>query len=295
MTPENNQQQSSEKTSDEKKAPNIEHGAETKEPLRKKPISSGKYDKFHSALGGWDRFWSFVSSGLFFMLFGSTILFLAYKTMTHTHSSFTFVLVVVGIAILLYGTGTQGAGEFASENGGTRYKAAIAGGAGLLAFAIGVGMILNHKDIKATFGIQQKYVRIPLFNESNNEDLANYIAVATVGGMNVPTVLRGKVIEIYAPYLAGQEESTVIISVNVNLYNYKIDPKTRMPIERDQDITFSDADLDIDSGFEFPRVKMKKGIRISFLESVSSNSATTDTDKLGNKSPLPPPSTTQFR
>jgi hypothetical protein len=122
----------------------------------------------------WDRFWIFVSSGLFFMLFGSLILFFAYSTMSSTHSSFTFVLVVIGVAVLLYGTGTQGAGEFGGNHGGNRYKAVIAGGAGVLAFSIGIGMVAKHAEIREAFQVERKYFRFPLYGQDDGiTDLSN--------------------------------------------------------------------------------------------------------------------------
>jgi hypothetical protein len=84
----------------------------------------------------WDGFWRTVSSGLFFMAVGCVFLVVAAYTMGETHSSLSFVLVVVGVAILLYGTGTQGMGQLDSHVGTAKYKVAVAGGAGALAFGV---------------------------------------------------------------------------------------------------------------------------------------------------------------
>lgn len=263
-------------------------------PPRKASGSPQKSDKFHnSASAGWDRFWAFASSGLFFMLFGSVMLFFAYNTMTRTHSSFTFIIVVVGVAILLYGTGTQGAGEFAGENGGARYKAAIAGGAGVLALAIGIGMVVYYNEIRAAFQIEQKYVRVPLYPDNFADDFTNYAAIATVNGINVPTVLRGEVIEIYVPYLAGQEKGAVM---HISCFLYRLQPnsKQKQSVKFSKDLTFSSGNLIIEGGFEFPRLEINEKTKISVRESESIDLATLDKSATLDKnesseSSLPPP------
>src|SRR5688500_12353979 len=51
-------------------------------------------------------------SVFFFMIVGSIFLYFAYDTLGRAHAAMSCVFVVVGVAILLYGTGTQGIGEF---------------------------------------------------------------------------------------------------------------------------------------------------------------------------------------
>jgi hypothetical protein len=78
-----------------------------------------------------DRTWigivaSFVSSGFFFLILGGVLLFIAQDRMSTNHAGITFVLVVLGVALLLYGTGTQGMGQF-NSGAGAGYNIAIAG------------------------------------------------------------------------------------------------------------------------------------------------------------------------
>lgn len=125
--------------------------------------------------------------------------------MNNAHSSFTFVLVVVGVAILLYGTGTQGAGEIAGETEKKyTYKAVIAGGAGLLAIGIGAGMLLEYDKIQSAFQVQQKYGRVRLKPANDKDDFFGYTTEAKLDGEDVPTMLRGNNIEIYVPYFVGE-------------------------------------------------------------------------------------------
>jgi len=74
-------------------------------PERKTPPVSGSI---------FDLTTRFTSSGLFFMIVGAIFLYVAFNTMGRTHAAMSFVFVVVGVAILLYGTGTQGIGDFDS-------------------------------------------------------------------------------------------------------------------------------------------------------------------------------------
>src|SRR5262249_933268 len=106
----------------------------------------------------WDRFNQFTSSGLFFMLIGATFLVVAALTLNTSHATFSFVLVVVGVAVLLFGTGTQGVGEAEAPG----YKVAIAGGAGIIAFCVGWGIIHYAEEIKTVFQVEKKYVRVTL-------------------------------------------------------------------------------------------------------------------------------------
>lgn len=95
-------------------------------------------------------------TSLFFILLGIAFLYVAYTTMYAAHATFTFVLVVVGVAILLYGTGTQGAGNFNSDIGALTYKIGIAGGAGILALCIGYGVLEFSPKMRDAFAIERK-------------------------------------------------------------------------------------------------------------------------------------------
>jgi hypothetical protein len=153
-------------------------------------------------------FAQFLSSGVFFMLVGGGFLWAAYTTMTETHTSFTFVLVVVGVAILLYGTGTQSAGQFDSDASNVKYKVAVAGGAGVLAFLVGFGIIKEAPAIQNAFQVEKKYFRYMIEPmEDGVTDLRNYVAMVEINGERVASVTRGRRIEVYVPYFAGRRSA----------------------------------------------------------------------------------------
>lgn len=144
-----------------------------------------------SAKGPIERF---TSSGLFFMIFGCILLIVAHFMMPFIHSSLAFILVVSGVAILLYGTGTQGIGEFGSNG----YKIAIAGGAGVLALIIGYGVIEKQEEIKDAFQAQTKYIKVIITPDPKKSDgisgalLGNYFPVISVNGMFDVAAVRQK-------------------------------------------------------------------------------------------------------
>lgn len=124
-----------------------------------------KFDDFFSRLN------DFFSSGFFFILLGGGLLFFAWRGLTvGVHTSFSFVLVVLGIAVLLFGTGTQGMGRFdstdpASAAAAGRYTIGIAGGAGILAIAIGYGMVRLGPQIQQVFELQTHYAWVKLVSD----------------------------------------------------------------------------------------------------------------------------------
>jgi hypothetical protein len=108
-----------------------------------------------------DRTWtgvisSFFSSGFFFLLLGGVLLFVAQDRMSTNHAGITFVLVVLGVALLLYGTGTQGMGQF-NSGAGAGYNIAIAGGAGIVAFVVAYGIIKYSTDMRDAFQPERKF------------------------------------------------------------------------------------------------------------------------------------------
>ena len=105
-----------------------------------------------------------ANSGLFFMAVGGELLFLAQEYMATNHAGITFVLVVLGVALILYGTGTQGTGQLSSSAG---YNIAIAGGAGVVAFAVAYGMIWKSTEMRNAFQPERKFVRVFLQGETD--------------------------------------------------------------------------------------------------------------------------------
>lgn len=116
---------------------------------------------------GFDTFFrrmnDICSSGIFFILLGLGLLFFAWLGLTvGIHTSFSFVLVVLGIAVMLFGTGTQGMGRLTSAEAASRYTISIAGGAGILAIAIGYGMVVLGPRIQEVFELQTHYAWVEL-------------------------------------------------------------------------------------------------------------------------------------
>ena len=184
---------------------------------------------------GWDRFWiclnKVTSSGLFFMIFGVAFLLVAAMTLTRAHASFSFVLVVVGVAVLLFGTGTQGVGEAQA----TGWKVAIAGGAGIIAFCVGWGIIHYADDIKTVFQIEKKYIRITMVGGDGSSAMSSYAATFSIDGVGVPSARYEDYFEVLVPYLstewrkgAGFDQSAVADS-STKLFRSCATPGTTAP------------------------------------------------------------------
>ena len=199
--------------------------------------------------------WYFLSSGFFFMIVGAVALVAAFLTMGTTHASFTFVLVVVGVAILLYGTGTQGAGNFESVAGEMKYKIGVAGGAGILAFAVGIGIVEKSADIRDAFQIEKKYARLIFRDQGDGvANLADYVPEISVDGVPVPSQRNGEYIVAYVPLDANPGDRVIsatfyyVGSEENKLLKHKATHKENRPVKSDK-ITIDDA------GFDFPRLK----------------------------------------
>ena len=230
------------------------------------------------------------SSGVFFMVVGAVILSAAYYTMGDTHSSFSFVLVVIGIAILLYGTGTQGAGQFSSEAESAKYKVAIAGGAGILAFCVGAGILYFADQIKTAFQIEKRYFRYLVKSDDENfADLSNYVALANVNGEMVPALTRGGQIEVYVPYFLSTQD--VEISGTAWLYRIKpgLSQLEHLPAPFTIQIPAKEVIRNADGGYDFP-VYRKQIMRVSIREAVRPDVGQLDESQAGS-GPLPPPVT----
>jgi hypothetical protein len=130
------------------------------------------------------------------------MLFFAWRGLAvGVHTSFSFVLVVLGIAILLFGTGTQGMGRFSSADATGRYTVGIAGGAGILAIAIGYGMVERGEKIQQVFEIQRHYAWVMF--ESNQDcalSIDNYWAEFTSDGEQLAYKRQNGEIFVLFPY-----------------------------------------------------------------------------------------------
>jgi hypothetical protein len=169
----------------------------------------------------------FCSSGVFFILLGGLLLLAAYFGLVGgVHSSFSFVLVVLGMATLLYGTGTQGAGRLESATAAAKYNVAIAGGAGVLALAIGFGMIEYGPQMQRAFGVETRYVVAMLRPHADGASrFSGYWAEFDVDGVAIPSVRRGDVIMAFVPYFDTQVAATKRVSYRI----LPQDPQIRDP------------------------------------------------------------------
>jgi hypothetical protein len=120
------------------------------------------------------------------------------------HSTFSFVLVTLGTAIVLYGTGTQGMGNFQTEGSSTAAKlnVAIAGGAGVLAFCVAFGMIRYHEQMRKAFQIERKFFIVRIApNDDARTAFEKYAAHFSIDGAEIPALRRGNFYLVYVPYV----------------------------------------------------------------------------------------------
>lgn len=208
-----------------------------------------------AARGG---FWYFVSSGFFFMIVGAAALWFAFASMGNTHTSFTFVLVVVGVAVLLYGTGTQGVGNFETTAGAAKYKLGIAGGAGVLAFAVGYGIVEKAPDIKRAFQIEKRYLRLS-FSPSFKDGVSTfdgYVPEVIIDGVGAPVYRSGDGFVAFASYFENRELSKIRVLAKLHY----VGPEERRNksllsnVLFDQTIDIDHTKPTIDDGsYDFPR------------------------------------------
>jgi hypothetical protein len=215
----------------------------------------------------------FSSSGLFFMIIGGIFLWISFETMGKTHTAMSFVFVVVGVAILLYGTGTQGMGQFDSGKNAekvARYKVALAGGAGVIAFCVAGGIIAYSERIRSAFQVEQKYLRLHIKGKSQNpDDIGRYLPDVRINGNPVPAVRRGDYIEVYAPYRLFAESARFEVRARLRLVDpagslreraedaYTIILKVNGNIEDDGKPV---GTYSIEAGSDFPRYTLQRHI-----------------------------------
>jgi hypothetical protein len=167
----------------------------------------------------WARIWQVATSGLFFMVVGCVFLVVAGRSMGTVHAALSFVLVVLGSAILLFGTGTQGMGDFTSPDGGQtalKYKVSIAGGAGILALAIGLGMVIERNGIQDVFQIEKRFVRVVLSPQPDQfSTFKGFVAEArTAAGTPIPVMHPDdNRIELFVPYFPNQIHDEIVVHV----------------------------------------------------------------------------------
>ena len=155
----------------------------------------------------------FCSSGVFFILLGLGLLFFAWRGLTvGIHTSFSFVLVVLGIAVMLFGTGTQGMGRLSSAEAASRYTISIAGGAGILAVAIGYGMVMLGPKIQEVFELQTHYAWVELQADPRcSLGINRYWAEFTSNGESLAYKSRKGQIFVLLPYYYNELQRANVI------------------------------------------------------------------------------------
>ena len=154
-------------------------------------------------------FWpNFFSSGPFFILLGLGLLVTAALGLGVVHTTFSFVLVVLGIAILLYGTGTQGMARFDTDANSARYNVALAGGAGVLAFCVALGIVKYYDKMQLAFNLQTKYVIAVLKpKKDGSSTFENYFHRFDIEGNPVPAMTSGDNILVFVPFRESQGDA----------------------------------------------------------------------------------------
>jgi hypothetical protein len=204
---------------------------------------------------------AFFSSGAFFMLVGAVTLWLAYLTMGPASAIFSFILVVIGVAILLFGTGTQSMGEFNSDPAAAGYKVKLAGGAGVLAFCIAVGIVMKYPDMKQAFQIERKYLTVQVEPKGDGySKFDNFAADISINGNSLPVMRKGDYIIVYVPYLVSEAGSRRTIAYSFHALEGRTrNAKLAVEVNGKFNVDLGDTDSK-DASFDFPLSKAHPSI-----------------------------------
>lgn len=216
-----------------------------------------------AAPGSWAKFLDFTRSGIFFIVLGLGLLLFTFLWMEATHAALTFLLVVLGVAILLYGTGTQSLGNLSSDNAAVgKYNVYIAGGAGVLAFAVAFGMLQFSSQISDTFRPEVKYARLLVTADGGGiATLEDYHFEFSKEGVSIPSFRRNGRIEVLLPYRPGQFDQDMEIAYHLScevgsaVGNCVVDDKLVVRLSADT--------LKVDDAWgDFPHVKEVVAIKL---------------------------------
>lgn len=229
---------------------------------------------------GFDTFFrrlnDICSSGIFFILLGLGLLFFAWLGLTvGIHTSFSFVLVVLGIAVMLFGTGTQGMGRLSSAEAASRYTISIAGGAGILAIAIGYGMVVLGPRIQEVFELQTHYAWVELRGDDPRCSLGinKYWAEFSADGQPLAYKSQKGQLFVLLPYYYNELQRAKVIGgaegKNTTDAEFKKTIDVEFTVKDQQDlkdnllcapnpvghieVPVSELDLQDDSGFDFKK------------------------------------------
>ncbi len=155
----------------------------------------------------------FFASGTFYILLGAAFLWISYLQIgtPSSHPTFIFLLAILGVAIVLYGTGTQAAGQ---SNTGT-INIAIAGGAGVLALAFGYGVIEKNLDIQKVFSTARYYVVVKLEPDDNEVNFEDFAISARRSDGELLHLKKGRhQVEILVPVSNTSEKTELTVSAH---------------------------------------------------------------------------------
>ena len=183
--------------------------------------------------GFYDEIKKFSTSGFFYIALGGVFLWLSHLQIgTHSsHPTFMFLLAILGVAIVLYGTGTQAAGE--GKTG--KINVAIAGGAGVLALVLGYGVVEYNPKIQQVFSSSKYYVVVKLVPDKTDAKLKDYIVRARrPDGEPLHLWKRDHQVQILVP-VSNTDQKTELA---VLAYKRKPDGTSALEFSQDYQITW---------------------------------------------------------
>jgi hypothetical protein len=171
---------------------------------------------------------------VFYILVGSAFLYAAYRLslQNSAHSAFVFLIAILGVAIVLYGTGTHAAGTGTTGN----MRVAIAGGAGVLAIVLGVGVLEYSEKIGDVFKRDVEYglLRLEVKGGSSTAvttDLNRYDIRAREGVRPLHLFRREQMVEILVPMNeTGENDIEVELVSKDSSEDLLDDPSLEFPI-----------------------------------------------------------------
>jgi hypothetical protein len=147
---------------------------------------------------GWKQKISDLFPGILFIALGFGILLWARYDLGEVHTVFSFVQIVLGTAVFLFGTGTTGTGSAELGN----YRLYVAGGAGVLAFAIGAAMTWQSQQMKDVFRDQTGFARASFdvtWGSIRDENRTLKSVTALTNNEELPTLLKRRRIVVMLP------------------------------------------------------------------------------------------------
>jgi hypothetical protein len=196
----------------------------------------------------------FFSSGLFYILVGCAFLYVGFAASSgnQVHSAFVFLLAILGVALVLYGTGTNAAGQGTAG----AIKVAIAGGAGVLALVLGFGVVKYGEGIGTVFKrtIDYGVLKLQVAGDSSTGVTANLgdFDVHARSGSSRPLHLwnDGETVEILVPM--NETETT---DVTVYLKARSGTRELRDSIEKTYNLVWNGNEVKKEPGFTNEIVK----------------------------------------